>query len=177
MAGKNNCVSRWRWTAIAVLLLFASAAFAQAPAPEEKGSAAADKRARAIELYRNRKQVEALPLFEELAVETPSDPLVQEGLGVCLISHSSTIADADKRSDEVKRAREALAKAKELGDSSEIVRILLEITPADGKIPAFSGCGDVETAMREGEAAFARRDLDAAIAAYQRAMMLDPELY
>lgn len=135
------------------------------------------KRTQALELYRKHQCLDALPLFQDLAAADPGDALVQEGLGVCLLSHAATLPTPEERQAGVKRSRQALVRAKELGDSSDIVRVLLEITPEDGKLPAFSGRGDAESAMRQGEAAFARRDLDGALAAYQQAMLLDPKLY
>ena len=135
------------------------------------------KRAHALELYKQQKQLEALPLFEELAAANPSDALVQEGLGVCLLSHAATMTEPEKRKAEVMRSRSALAKAKELGDGADIVRVLLQMIPENGDLPSFSGHADVDAAMREGEAAFARRDMDAAIASYKRAMLLDPRVY
>jgi tetratricopeptide (TPR) repeat protein len=49
--------------------------------------------------------------------------------------------------------------------------------PEDGGEMAFSGTAEVQAAMREGEAAFVKGDLDAAVAAYARALALDPHQY
>jgi len=166
-----------RWSLRLAALMTFAIAFTPAFAGPAQQSSPDAKRALALDLYKKQRQLEALPLLEELAAANPSDAQVQEGLGVCLLSHAATLAEPEKRQLEVKRARESLARAKELGDNSEIVRVLLEMTPADGNIPVFSGRADVDAAMREGEAAFARRDMDAAIVAYKRAMLLDPSMY
>jgi len=47
----------------------------------------------------------------------------------------------------------------------------------DAQPRAFSFNREAEAAMREGEAAFARNDMDAALKAYQRALSLDPTIY
>jgi tetratricopeptide (TPR) repeat protein len=49
--------------------------------------------------------------------------------------------------------------------------------PEDGGEMAFSGTAEVQAAMQEGEAAFVKGDLDAAVAAYARALALDPHQY
>jgi len=175
--GKTRAPRRGRWWVPPAVVAMVLAVLAPGLAHANQQAGADDKRALALDLYRKHKNLEALPLFEELAAANPSDALVEEGLGVCLLSHAATLADPEMRRLEVKRSRAALGRAKELGDTSEIVRVLLEMTPVDGNIPVFSGREDVDNAMREGEAAFARRDLDAAITAYKRAMLLDPRLY
>ena len=169
--GARSGAARIMALSLLLLTIFPGVLKAQQPATADP------KRAQALELYKQNRCLDALPLFEELAAANPADALMQEGLGVCLQTHAATLTVPEERQREMKRSRETLARAKELGDSSEIVRVLLELTPADGNLGVFSGRGDVDTAMREGEAAFARRDLDAAIAAYQHAFLLDPKLY
>ena len=58
---------------ILVLLLFAS--FATATAQQDD-----TERQRAFQLYRDAKYVDALPLFEQLALKYPEDPAVIENL-------------------------------------------------------------------------------------------------
>ena len=174
--GKRSEKHAWWWIPLALLaILLALPAHAAAQAAQDAGTDA--KRAQALDLYRQHKHLEALPLLEELATANPSDALVEEGLGVCLLTHAATVADAAKKQEESKRAHAALLRANELGDSNEIVRILLQMTDADGSSQPFSDRSNVEAAMREGEAAYARRDMDAAIDAYTRARLLDPHLY
>ena len=69
-------------------------------------------------------------------------------------------------------------KAQQLGYQSPLLTTLLEtIAPDGGEDAAFSNNLQADAVMREGEAAFVQGDLDKALAAYQRALALDPKLY
>ncbi len=54
---------------------------------------------------------------------------------------------------------------------------MAEIIPAGGGTQTFSTQSEAQVAMKEGEAAFARRDFPAARRSYQRALTLEPRLY
>ena len=54
------------------------------------------------------------------------------------------------------------------GPLSDLGGVLLGSIPEEGGLPDFSKKSDAQAAMKEGEAAFARRDFDAARRAYQR---------
>jgi tetratricopeptide (TPR) repeat protein len=164
------------WAAVVVLALLAALPLAaQAPPPQPSDHAA--RRAQAIALYRQHKNLEALPLLEQLAQEDPDDALVQEALGVARVDRSATLTDPEAQRQELLRARQALLRARELGDNSDLVQVLLEKIPENTEPPKFSENPDAEKAMEQGEAAFARRDFPAALAAYQHALVLDPRLY
>src|SRR6185503_8547686 len=51
------------------------------------------------------------------------------------------------------------------------------VPPDGGADETFSMKKEVDEAMREGEAAFAKGDMPKALEAYQRALLLDPKLY
>src|SRR6202030_4129488 len=80
--------------------------------PNLPAQAGGDKttRERAFELFRQDKHVEALPLFEELALKSPDDRDVLLGLGVCLVSEAATLDDQDAATKERLRARQVLLK-------------------------------------------------------------------
>lgn len=132
------------------------------------------KRHKAIQLFNAHKELEALPLFEELAAANPKDADVLLGLAAGLVSHSATVDDAAAAKDRV-RARELLLKAKELGQHSSLVENLLQLLPPDGKMNYSQDPAD--QAMKEGEAAFAKRDFPAAIKAYNKVLELQPKNY
>jgi tetratricopeptide (TPR) repeat protein len=140
-------------------------------------SAQPDERATAIDLYKKAEYLQALPLFEELVSLNPNDALLHEGLGSCLVQKAATLPQGEERRQMRIRARRELSEALRLGDDSQIVHVLLRMLPEDGTEPAFSDRQDVDAAMKEGEAAFARSDFDAAESAYQRALLLDPKQY
>jgi len=161
----------------AVLLLlvfcFATLTPAQAPSKEE----VAQLRQKAIALYREHKNLEALPMFRTLAAALPEDGLVLEGYASCLMSYASTLKDQKEKDRYVLLARRAFEDALKHGNNSSYVLIMLEITPADGKLPPFSEKENVDAAIREGEAAFAARDMEKAEAAYRKALSFDPQNY
>jgi tetratricopeptide (TPR) repeat protein len=132
-------------------------------------------RQRAFELFKQDKHLEALPLFEELALKSPDDRDVLLGLGVCLVSESATLDDQDVASKERVRARQVLLKAKKLGSTSPLMENLLQILPEDGVVKYANTPAD--QAMRAGEAAFARHDFEEAIKNYSKVLEYDPKNY
>jgi len=130
----------------------------------------------ALGLYRQNKFVDALPLLEKLHAEKPDDIVVLECLSMATMEHSATLTDETERKKERARARGLADEAKAAGDNSNLLKVLLDVPPDGGEL-SFSSNADVEAAMREGEAAFAKGEFDAAIAAYDRALALDPKQY
>jgi len=133
------------------------------------------EREKAIELFNRDKYLEALPLFEDLIKKNPKDAEAHLGLGSCLLSHAATLNDDAAAVKERLRAREVLLKAKELGNNSTLLQNLLQLVPADGRIPYSKT--PVDQAMQKGEAAFARNDYAEAIKNYSKALELDPTNY
>lgn len=134
-------------------------------------------RRHALELFDQFKMVEAMPLLEKLAADHPKDVVVWERWGVATLHYSQTIPDPELRRKARVRARTILLKAKELGDNSNLLQTLLAMVPEDGGEVAFSGRQEVNDAMQQAEADFARGDLDKAREGYLRALLLDPNLY
>jgi tetratricopeptide (TPR) repeat protein len=102
-------------------------------------------------------------------------------LGYAIVATSTNIQDEGSRRRERVRARNLLLRAKELG-VHETYKDLLETTlasvaPDGSETTKFSSNVEADKAMQAGEAAFTREDYDTAIAAYQRALTLDPKLY
>jgi tetratricopeptide (TPR) repeat protein len=158
------------------------AARAQSVSPGAQGGAANEEfpsredRRKALELSYDHRDLEALPLLEALAQANPKDREVQERLAVALVTKSATVA-AEEEAARLRRARAILAALKASGPISDLSEILIEEMPADAAVPTFSSRADAEAAMKEGEAAFARRDFANARLAYRRALRLDPRLY
>lgn len=138
----------------------------------------ASERQRAIELIDESKIVQALPIFEKLAAQNPKDREVQFYLGFCLLAKSAGTKDPAARKQDRVRARGYLVRAKELGMSDPLLdRMLASIPPDGGETPRFASNPEAEAAMNDGESAYARGDLVKALAAYTRALQLDPKLY
>lgn len=158
-----------------LLMLCLSLAFGPHSSAQTEDSYQA-RRTQAFALYTNNKFVDALPLLERLHTEKPDDVAVLEALSFSTVAHSATVTDEASRKQERIRARKLAEEAKAAGDTSNLLRILLEI-PEDGSESPVSENGAVREAMQEGESAFAKGDFDAAITAYGRALALDPHEY
>ena len=138
-----------------------------------------EKRQQAVALFSQGKRLQALPLLEKLVQKNPGDAELLVALGASLIDHSSTLTDRDAAAKERFRARDLVQKAWQLGNTSplaENLRQLLRDLPANGAV-RFSDDAVVERVMDAGEAAFARRDFDAAVAAYAKALEIEPTNY
>jgi tetratricopeptide (TPR) repeat protein len=154
-----------------LLVCFAqtSALAQQQPPPEWK---------RALELYEAQNFVAALPLLEQVAATQPDNPAVLSRLGFAVYALAVTEKDVDRRKKMLERARQILLKSQAGGDDSNLTQITLDGLSGDGAALAnFSQIQAAEKAMREGEGAFVRGDLDAALVSYKRALELDPKLY
>jgi tetratricopeptide (TPR) repeat protein len=148
-----------------------------APAlPAQTDDTYPSRRTQAFALYDNNNFVDALPLLEKLHTEKPGDIAVLERLSFATLAHSATLYNEPDRKQERARARKLADEAQAAGDESNLVKIVLSV-PEDGGEMAFSGTAEVQAAMQQGEAAFAKGDMDAAIAAYARALALDPHQY
>src|SRR6476469_2222079 len=146
---------------------------AEAQTPEDQAN-----RERAIQLYLQNKFTEAIPLLEKLVKVYPNDAVIWEELGWATFVVSESLTDEQKRTSGRDHARAALLRAQELGDHSNLLRAGLEALSAPAALSAtFSANKDANAAMLEGEAAHVRGDFDKAIAAYERALKLDPTLY
>jgi tetratricopeptide (TPR) repeat protein len=136
------------------------------------------ERTRAFQLYEEAKYTEALPAFEKLAAKYPEDAAVLKTYGFLMIGQTAYVKDATARKEARRRGRELLLKAQKLGADDALLRSMLEAVPADGGEDAkLSTKKEAEDAMREGEAAFAKKDFAQAIEMYQLALLLDPNLY
>jgi tetratricopeptide (TPR) repeat protein len=135
------------------------------------------ERDHAFELYKQGKMVDAMPLLEKLSADNPKDIAVVESWGVTVLGYADTLADPDLRKKARARAYTILIKAQGLGDNSDLLQTLLRSLPSDGSFTTFSQKKDVDAAMQQAEADFARGDVDKAREGYMRAYLLDPKQY
>jgi tetratricopeptide (TPR) repeat protein len=139
-----------------------------------------DERRRAFRLFNERKFDDAVPLLEKLAEQNPDDAQVIGGLGFAVLMRSMPLKDEARRKQERVRARALLVRARELGNQDQMVELAIKSITPDGGEPAgasFSKNREADELMREGERAFSRREYNAALKAYTRALQLDPQLY
>ncbi|HVS83899.1 MAG TPA: tetratricopeptide repeat protein [Pyrinomonadaceae bacterium] len=168
LTAKRILLNAFLPTVVALALATGSLARPQDPA----------ERQRAIDLYEANNFVAALPLLEKVAASSPNDPVILSRLGFALYANSVDEKDPTLRQKMRERARNTLLRSQSLGDSSNLTKITVDAlsAPDASQIP-FSNIKAAETAIRDGEAAFMRGDMDKAIAAYKRALELDPQLY
>jgi hypothetical protein len=135
---------------------------------------------RALELVKAYKMPEAVPILEKLRSAKPDDTVVLESLAFAISTIATAEKDPEKRKKEFLRARALAERAKELGDNSERIQLMLEFISPDGNMPTLTGGekrSPAEEALMEGEAAFAKGDMERAIEHYERALKLEPKLY
>jgi tetratricopeptide (TPR) repeat protein len=136
------------------------------------------ERTRAFQLYEEAKYTDALPLFEKLAAKYPEDRDVLKTYGFLTIGEGAYLKDAAARKEARRRGRELLAKAQKLGADDALLKTMIESIPLDGGDDTkLSTKKEAEDAMREGEAAFSKKDYAKAAEMYQLALLLDPNLY
>lgn len=133
-------------------------------------------RQRAFQLYKEAKFTEALPLFEKLAAAHPDDVGVAELHAILVATQAITLKDPEARKQARIRGRELLLRAQKLGANSPLLKSLIEEINPDGDI-SFSAKKEIDEIMREGESAFLNGDFPKALELYQRALLLDPNLY
>lgn len=133
-------------------------------------------RQRALDLYHTGKYVEAMMLLEKVSADHPADVAVKEGLAFSVMAYAATLNDPDRRKKARVRARRLALEAKQLGDTGNLLEMLLDL-PEDGSEPSFSGRKEVDEVMKAAEAHFSRGDLDQARDGYLHALLLEPTNY
>lgn len=163
----------YRPTWILVLLLGIATSIPIMKAQTHPDATYRTRRQQAVQLFDQGKRLEALPLLEELAQQSPEDEEVVVDLAASLVHHAATLTDRQAAGAERLRARALLEKS---GSRSPLAQNLLQLLhemPASGDIQ-FSANPAVEQAMRAGEAAFSQHDFDKAIQHYSSALRLEP---
>ncbi|HST09766.1 MAG TPA: hypothetical protein VLL05_05285 [Terriglobales bacterium] len=170
--------NRIQWLArlllLALLVAGCGTLFAQSQPTDDPETAAL--RRQALQLYREGKFVDAMPLLEKLSGVNPSDFVVKEHWAYCLLEYSKTLTNPQDRKIARRKARSLGVEAKRLGDEGELIQVLLSI-PDDGSDLKFSERADVDEAMKAAEASRARGSLDQARQGYLHVLELDPKNY
>src|SRR4026209_1549334 len=102
---------------ILVLLLITSFATATAQIDPE--------RQRAFQLFKDAKYMDALPLFEQLALKYPEDPAVIQNLGMLVFMQSAYLKTPEERKSARKRGRTLLLEAQKLGANDTMLNALI----------------------------------------------------
>ena len=121
---------------LTLLVTGCGALFAQTQ-PNDDAETAALRR-QALQLYREGKFVDAMPLLEKLSGASPSDFVVKEHWAYCILEYSKTLSNLEERKAARRKARSLGVEAKKQGDEGELIQVLLSI-PEDGSDLKFSG--------------------------------------
>jgi tetratricopeptide (TPR) repeat protein len=162
------------WCFFACLLLLI--ATPQTPAQ----TAAATDRQRALDLVKEQKLVDALPLLEKIAPTAPDDIEIHEGLIMALLAKSETEKIPAAQVLILNRVRAIAVRFSSKGKATPLFTRVLEIFPQDVNADAIAppaNASPAERALTEGEEAFTKGDFKAALAGYGKAEKLDPKLY
>lgn len=146
-----------------------------------KGQAVVDyseKKQHAMDLYKQSRFVDAIPLLEELAAANKDDRDVFSILGFCLYSQIGITQDEKKRKDLAERSRKALTRAQQLGDKSVLTdQMLAKLAAGAPGMHKFSGNAEADQEMQEAETLFTKGELGGAVDLYKKALNADPTLY
>jgi tetratricopeptide (TPR) repeat protein len=135
------------------------------------------ERQQALALYHAGKFVEAMPRLEQLAAANPSDVVVKEGLAFSVMAYAASLTDPDLRKKARARARAIAVQAKQMGDNSSLLQVVLDLPEDGGSEAAYSNRKDVDDVMKAAEADFVHGDFDKARDGYLHALILDPKNY
>lgn len=138
----------------------------------------AELKKQAVELTKQTRYTEALPLLEKIVAAEPNNAEAHFYLGFALLAQAlNTKNEAQQRALRV-RARNTFIKSKQLGNTEAILDGLIASIPADGSTGgSISTNIEANRLMAEAEALFSQGKMDDALANYQKALALDPNIY
>jgi hypothetical protein len=124
-----------------ILLQLPMHAQSAAPTPAQNAPAQATppsdpERDHALQLFNAGKFVEAMFALEKVSADHPNDAGVKEGWAFSMMAYAATLNDPDLRKKARVRARQIALQAKQMGDNSSLLEVVLEI-PEDGSEAAF----------------------------------------
>ena len=163
----------------AILLFCLASVLYAAGAQTQTTESVAEQKQKVLDLVKQTKYTQALPLLEKIVAAEPDDAQMQFFLGFALIAQAKIItADVVQHKALRVRARAAFVKAKDLGIQEPVVGALIQAIPLDGSDGgAFSENIAANSLMTEAEVFFSQGKLDEALSDYQKALGLDPKLY
>jgi tetratricopeptide (TPR) repeat protein len=134
------------------------------------------ERDHALQLFNAGKFVEGMFALEKVSVDHPNDAAVKEAWAFSMMAYAATLNDPGLRKKARVRARQIALQAKQMGDNSSLLEVVLEI-PEDGSEAAFSESKEVNDVMKAAEADFSRGDLEKARNGYLHALLIEPKNY
>src|SRR6266498_513823 len=163
-------------TCLAVLLICLSSSLYYSPVAAQTSESIAKLKQHAIDLTKQTKYTEALPLLEKIVTAEPENAEMQFYLGFALVAQAANTSDEVQRKALRVRARDTFVKSKRLGIREPVVNALIQAIPLDGAdAAAFSQDIAANSLMTEAEALFSQGgDFAQAEGWYKRAIAIDP---
>ena len=144
----------------------------------QKGENIDELRQKILDLTKQTKYTEALPLLEKIVVAEPKNAEMHFQLGFALIAQANITKDETTEKRLRVRARNEFIKSKELGEPDPLVDALIQSMSPDGSAGSdFSKNVKANAFMIEAEGYFSQGKMDEALKNYQKALELDPKLY
>jgi len=134
-------------------------------------------RERAMSLFKEGRNIEALPLLEAWAKTHSSDQVVIEAWAWCRFRSADNLSEASERKKARAQARTIALKAWDLGARSQLLQLMLTTPEDGGNDTKFSDHRDIDALMQAAEADFNRGDLEKARAGYLHVLSIDPDNY
>jgi tetratricopeptide (TPR) repeat protein len=127
-------------------------------------------------LFGQQNYMGALPLFEDLHIQRPTNNKYREELALCRISKAGQLPPADSAAM-LDSAHTLLLEAKASGDNSNLLQILLEkmAVPVNKDVSATKT--PAQEILTKAEKTFSSGDLSGAIVLYKQAADADPKMY
>jgi tetratricopeptide (TPR) repeat protein len=161
---------------VLLLALGASVSGQVNSAPTPKSDAEVQKEDLEAEaLFAQQNFLGALPLFEDLHVQRPTNNKYLEQLALCRIAKAGQLPPAEMAAMK-ESARSLLLEAKAAGDNSNLLQILLEkmsVPTKDASAPRTPA----QEILTKAEKSFSSGDLNGALVLYKQAADADPKMY
>lgn len=156
-----------------LLLILAVGFYANAQTDAQLGEATI----KGLQLFEQKRYVEALPHFELLVKAIPDNAKMRFFYGFCLVAQSKQTDDADLAKQSSAKALEQFKKAKELGLNDQTNDALIALLSGTGNLAGYSKNAEANKFMNDAESNFAQSKYEEALQFYQKALALDPNIY
>ncbi|MBX7173287.1 MAG: tetratricopeptide repeat protein [Pyrinomonadaceae bacterium] len=133
-----------------------------------------------LTLFQQQRYIEALPHLELLVKAVPDEPKLRFAYGFCLVAQSKQTDNAELAKQSSVKALEQFKIAKQLGLKDEMNDALIKILSGEGDpqdSQTYSKNPEASKLVAQGENLFAQSKYDEAIAALQKALSIDPNIY
>jgi tetratricopeptide (TPR) repeat protein len=146
-----------------------------APAVTKSDAEVQKEEQQAQALFDQQNFMGALPLFEDLHIQRPTNNKYREELALCRVSKAGQLPPAEAAAM-LDSAHKLLLEAKASGDNSNLLQILLEkMSVPINRDPAAKT--PAQEMLAKAEKAFSSGDLSGALVFYKQAAEAEPKLY